>query len=148
MKELKIENPNIIIADDDDDDLIFLVSAFKMVWPQANLIQLKNGQEVVDYVSSTGQFKHRPKVTPHILILDINMPMKDGCEAGHEIRNMSGNEHLLIVIFSGAPPDTAQHRALNCGADEFLTKPIRFEEYRYRVERIRDLWRGRMSRTY
>lgn len=75
--------------------------------------------------------KERPPGKPHVVLMDINMPVLDGFEATRRIRKFEKQERLeaaTIIALTGLGSTDAQQEAYGSGVDLFLTKPVRLKE--------------------
>jgi PAS domain S-box-containing protein len=106
----------IVIADDSEDVRFLLRLRFERNGEFVVVAEADNGRDAVDLVA-----QHRPDV----IVLDLAMPHMDGLQAAAEIREASPDTH--IVILSGYGEDAMQERALEAGADDYVTKAADFE---------------------
>src|SRR6218665_1308244 len=124
---------SILIADDDEDDKFLLKSAFEESGIDAPLSFVDNGQELMDFL-------HKAKRLPSIILLDLNMPKKDGREALKEIKENPKFRSIPILILttSNSPEDIK-----NCyflGANCFITKPSTFEGLMRVIGELNKFW--------
>lgn len=124
---------SILIADDDEDDKFLLKSAFEESGIDAPLSFVDNGQELMDFL-------HKAKKLPSIILLDLNMPKKDGREALKEIKENPKFRSIPILILttSNSPEDVR-----NCyflGANCFITKPSTFEGLMRVIGELNKFW--------
>jgi len=124
---------SILIADDDEDDKFLLKSAFEECKIEAPLTFVDNGQELIDFL-------HKAKKLPSIIILDLNMPKKDGREALKEVKQNPTFRSIPILILttSNSPEDVR-----NCyflGANCFITKPSTFEGLMKVIDQLNKFW--------
>lgn len=124
---------SILIADDDEDDKFLLKSAFEESGIDAPLSFVDNGQELMEYLL-------KAKKLPSIILLDLNMPKKDGREALKEIKENPKFRSIPILILttSNSPEDIR-----NCyflGANCFITKPSTFEGLMKVIGELNKFW--------
>ncbi|GAB3507494.1 response regulator [Emticicia fontis] len=124
---------SILIVDDDEDDKFLLKSAFEESGIEAPLSFVDNGQELMDFL-------HKAKKLPSIILLDLNMPKKDGREALKEIKENPKFRSIPILILttSNSPEDIR-----NCyflGANCFITKPSTFEGLMRVIGELNKFW--------
>ncbi len=124
---------SIVIADDDEDDKFLLKSAFEESGIDAPLSFVDNGQELIDFLN-------KAKKLPSIILLDLNMPKKDGREALKEIKENPRFRSIPILILttSNSPEDIR-----NCyflGANCFITKPSTFEGLMKAIGELNKFW--------
>src|SRR5262249_28657296 len=119
----------ILVAEDNEIQVDILRSAFA----KANFLNpvqvVKDGAEVMQYLSGEGHYADRDKYPmPGLLLLDLKMPRKDGFEVLQWVRQQHHMRSLHTVVFSvvGDPP--AVNRAYELGANSFLIKPVNFDD--------------------
>ena len=114
MKNLNANNYKILLVDDDNDILEFLSYNLK-----------KEG--FIVYTASNGNIavEEVKKNKPHLLLLDIMMPEKDGIETCEAIRNIENINNPIIVLLTARGEDYSQIAGFNAGADDYITKPIK-----------------------
>ena len=121
----------IIMVDDDEDDFFLVKSAFEEsdLPFKYQLSFLPNGQELMNYLHRVEEYSN-PALSPHpcLVLLDLNMPRKDGREALREIKSDPALMQIPIVILTTSSAAEDKLLALNLGAISFITKPASFEE--------------------
>lgn len=126
MNETK---PNIIVmAEDDADDRLLVRDALKECEWDADLRFVENGEELLDYLLRQGKFQ-RPEQSPRpgLILLDLNMPRKDGREVLREIRAHAELRRIPVVVLTTSKADTDIERIYELGANSFISKPVQFE---------------------
>jgi CheY-like chemotaxis protein len=125
------EYSTILIVDDDEDDFFLVKSAFEEIdFPFGyQLGYLPNGQDLMEYLQHSGRYvdpKSSPR--PRLILLDLNMPRKDGREALREIKADPDLEGIPVVILTTSSQEEDKSLARNLGALSFITKPSSFDE--------------------
>jgi len=118
----------ILIADDDPDDHLLIQTALEENHLTNPLIFVENGEELMDYLYQKGKYADPNKfVRPGIILLDLNMPRKDGREALREIKSNPQLRQIpvLVLTTSNLVEDIKQSYAL--GANSYMLKPTTFE---------------------
>jgi CheY-like chemotaxis protein len=119
----------ILIAEDEDDEAFLLQRALKKAAISNPLQRVKNGDEVIEYLSGTGRYADRNQYPlPVIVLLDLNMPKKSGFEVLEWVRRQPALRALAIDIFSGSSRNEDIDRALSLGSNLYLKKPITVDE--------------------
>lgn len=118
----------ILMADDDDDDYLLTKKALKESKLANTLIRVKDGEELLDYLYQRGEFKDAPTERPGVILLDLNMPRKDGREALKEIKADEDLKDIPVVIFTTSKAEEDVYRSYQLGSNSFITKPVTFEK--------------------
>lgn len=123
-------NPNepivILMADDDDDDYLLTKKALKESKLLNTLVRVEDGEQLIDYLKKRGPYQ-QTAVRPGVILLDLNMPKKDGREALREIKSDSELSDIPIVIFTTSKAEEDIYRSYQLGSNSFITKPVTFE---------------------
>jgi len=121
-------NHLILMAEDDADDQLLVQEAFAECGVKEQIRFVANGEELLDYLMGRGPYAvARTAPRPGLILLDLNMPRKDGREALKEIRAHPGLRQVPIVVFTTSRADTDIRTVYELGANSFITKPARFE---------------------
>jgi len=127
----------ILMADDDADDRLLTREAFEASQVANELRFVEDGVQLMDYLYNRGQFTDREKnPRPGIVLLDLNMPKKDGREALLEIRKDPQFNHLRVIVLTTSKAEEDIFRSYDLGAASYITKPVTFESL---VEVVRTL---------
>jgi CheY-like chemotaxis protein len=118
----------ILMADDDDDDYLLTKKALKESKLANTLIRVKDGEELLDYLYQRGGFENAPTERPGVILLDLNMPRKDGREALKEIKADPDLRDIPVVIFTTSKAEEDVYRSYQLGSNSFITKPVTFEK--------------------
>lgn len=126
MKESK--PITILIADDDPDDRQLTKEAFAEAKLMNDLRFVEDGVELMDYLNRRGKFSD-PATSPRpgIILLDLNMPRKDGREALTEIKNDPRFKTLRIIIMTTSNAEEDIARSYSQSAASYITKPVTFD---------------------
>lgn len=113
-----IELPiKIFLADDDDDDRLFFMMALADIDIKTELEVCKNGKELSTLLCDNA------KSLPHIIFLDLNMPLQDGMECLKEIMNNEGHKKIPVVILSTSCYEPVIDKTYLLGASYYICKP-------------------------
>jgi CheY-like chemotaxis protein len=121
--------PNVILmADDDDDDRLLTRDAVSEAGLGGDLHFVENGEELLDYLCHRGKFQAPASAPrPGLILLDLNMPLKDGREALREIRADPDLRRIPVVVLTTSKADTDIGAIYELGANSFISKPFQFE---------------------
>lgn len=118
----------ILMADDDEDDRLLAEEAFKESRIRNDLRFANDGEELMDYLYQRGEYaKPGAAPRPGLILLDLNMPKKDGREALEEIKSHDSFRHIPVVILTTSRDEADIIRSYNVGANSFIVKPVTFE---------------------
>ncbi|MBK0402414.1 response regulator [Adhaeribacter sp. BT258] len=117
----------ILIADDDAEDRMLVKDALDEGRLKNDIHFVENGEELVDYLHNRGRFADKEKFpTPGLILLDLNMPKKDGREALKEIKNDPHLRLIPVVVLTTSKAEEDILRTYNMGVSSFITKPVTF----------------------
>jgi CheY-like chemotaxis protein len=128
------KNP-IVIVDDDSDDRGLIKDAFLESSSDRNFLLLENGDLLLEFLKSTPDAE-----LPAMILLDLNMPGKDGREVLKEIKKDSKFNHIPVIVFSTSSLDKDRIISYELGANCFITKPSSYQEMIYLTDAIMKLW--------
>ena len=117
----------VLMADDDADDRQMTGEAFEQCRVAKDLRFVEDGAELMDYLYHRGKFADMadsPK--PGLILLDLNMPKKDGREALREIKADPRFRNIRIIVLTTSKADEDIVRSYQLGAESFITKPVTF----------------------
>lgn len=127
----------ILWAEDDQDDCLLAKDACEQCNLPHTLFFVENGEELVDYLLNRGKYEDKSLYPrPGLVLLDLNMPRKDGREALKEIKAHSELKRIPIVVMTTSSSEEDITRAYELGASAYITKPVTFESF---VEMMRNL---------
>lgn len=117
----------ILIADDDAEDRMLIQDALDESRLKNQVQFVENGEELMDYLNHRNQFSDREKYpSPGLILLDLNMPKKDGREAIKEIKSDDTLKLIPIVVLTTSKAEEDIIRTYNLGVNSFITKPVTF----------------------
>ncbi len=118
----------ILVADDDADDRMMIQEAFEESKLNNKLDFVENGQLLLDYLKRTGDFASLAgEPYPGLILLDLNMPKKDGREALREIKADPELCRIPVVILTTSEAEEDIARTYGLGVNSFITKPVTFD---------------------
>ncbi|GGC68163.1 response regulator [Marinobacter halophilus] len=123
-------NPVILIADDDPDDQLLIQEAFAERCANCQLCFVANGVELMGYLRGAAPESELSTdcPLPDLLLLDLNMPLKDGRQALLEIRADPALRELPTIVLTTSGNDEDKAFCLAQGANDYIVKPSRYTE--------------------
>ncbi len=121
---------HIVLADDDEDDRLFFTEAFEGIKIKTHIKTVNDGVELMNYL------KHEGNQIPHILFLDLNMPLKTGIECLVEIKQMPHLKDMAIAIYSTSSSEKDIEDTFIQGANVYIKKPGTFNSLKKILEDV------------
>jgi CheY-like chemotaxis protein len=118
----------ILMADDDADDRMMAKEAFEESRVANDLRFVVDGEELMDYLKRRGRFTDpASSPRPGLILLDLNMPRKDGREALQELKQDPRFRAIRVIILTTSKAEEDILRTYNLSAASYITKPVTFE---------------------
>lgn len=119
----------ILIAEDDEDDRLLMRDAFAECRLSNPLFFVRDGEELLDYLYHRGDYAATEQFPPPgLILLDLNMPKKDGREAIEDIKADANLRQIPIVILTTSQEEEDILRSYALGVSSFIAKPVTFEQ--------------------
>jgi CheY-like chemotaxis protein len=116
-----------LLAEDDDDDYFLTVEAMKQARLLNDLVRVCDGEELLDYLLHRGVFAvPDSSPAPALILLDLNMPRKDGREALRDIKSHPELRRLPVVVLTTSRAEEDIIRSYELGVNSFISKPVTF----------------------
>lgn len=132
-------NPiRILMVEDNPDDVELAVEALKDGKVSNILTVAKDGEEAMAYLRGEGEHQGSPR--PDLILLDINMPRKDGREVLREIKQDPRFKRIPVVILTTSEAEEDILQTYNLHANCYITKPVDFDQFLRVVKSIEDFW--------
>jgi CheY-like chemotaxis protein len=131
----------IVLADDDPDDRKLTQDAFAENRLANQLHCVEDGEELMDYLHRRGKFeKFRDEPLPGLILLDLNMPRKDGREALKEIKADHNLRRIPIVVLTTSKAEEDIVRSYDLGVNSYVTKPVTFKSLVELIKVLGQYW--------
>ncbi len=120
----------ILIADDDPDDRFLAKEALEESRLANDILFVEDGEELMEFLHRKGRYADgngKNTTRPGLILLDLNMPKKDGREALSEIKADPVLRQIPIVVLTTSKSDEDIVRSYDLGVNSFITKPVSFE---------------------
>ena len=121
------------VVDDDEDDQLFIRAAFEKGTPPITVFGLTDGVELLPKLASCSKL-------PRLILLDINMPLKNGFETLRDLRAIPAYATLPVVMLTTSSHGDDRNRAFALGANHFLTKPLSQEQLQAMATALTSQW--------
>lgn len=130
----------ILIAEDDADDRFLFETAFAEKGFSEKLEFVENGIELFNYLDAIEKNKDKKYDYPGFILLDLNMPKKDGREVLRELKQHPTFKKIPVIVFTTTKNEMEIRRCYELGANTYIVKPVSFEALLKVVEDIRSYW--------
>lgn len=122
------KDKTVLIADDDAEDCMLATEAFRESGAQGAFSCVLDGVALMDYLADCMEGRG-PQRLPDLILLDLNMPRKDGRTALVEIKSEPALQRIPIVILTTSEEQKDIAFTMKAGAESFITKPASFDEW-------------------
>ena len=138
MKLDNAQSIKILLADDDPDDRLLVREAFEESHLLNILDTVNDGEDLMNYLYQRGEYAGKP--APDLILLDLNMPRKNGMEALEEIKADSNLRRIPIVILTTSKAEEDIIRTYDLGVNSFIVKPVTFDSLVDLVKNLGKYW--------
>ena len=129
---------DILLAEDSSTDVMLTKAALKFAKMRNNLHVVKDGVEVMSFLRKEGQYAGAPR--PDLILLDLNMPRKDGREVLTEVKNDDDLKFIPVVVLTTSQAQEDVIKAYGLHANCYISKPVDFEQFTNVVRAIDNFW--------
>ena len=131
----------VLYVEDDRDDVFFLQKAFGKAGITNPVTVLKDGQDAIEYLAGYGVYADRAVYpVPGLILLDLNLPKKNGFEVLEWIRKQPGFSTTPVLVLSASNQPSDIHTACALGANAYVVKPANPDELLKVALSIKDCW--------
>ncbi|MEQ9441540.1 MAG: response regulator [Cyclobacteriaceae bacterium] len=135
MNKMEID---VLLVEDSEADAVMVEESLQDSKLKVNLQIVQDGVEALDYLYKRGGYQEAG--TPDIIILDLNLPRKDGREVLEEIKEDKYLRFIPVVVLTTSSDEADIYRSYNLHANCYITKPLDFEQFAKIVASIEDFW--------
>ena len=132
------QTPTVICADDDPEDCLLLADAVKEAGLNWNLEFVEDGEELLKHLRK--HVNDTSSDQPAMILLDLNMPRKDGRQALREIKADSQLRHIPVIVLSTSTSVEDVASTFELGGNAFIPKPTSFQRFVEIMETVADFW--------
>ena len=134
-----MRQPLIVIAEDDADDQFLFQTAFEENGLTFQIEFVHNGVELISYLDLCKAAGDQADL-PSLIILDLNMPKKDGREVLKEIKDHPVYKIIPVIIFTTTKNEMEVRRCYELGANSYIVKPVSFDGLLNIIREIKNFW--------
>ncbi len=141
-ESVNLKTITILIADDDMDDRMLTEKALKTNKLANDLHFVEDGEELMDYLYQRNTYTTESAPRPGLILLDLNMPKKDGREALKEIKEDPMLRRIPVVVLTTSKAEEDILRTYDLGVSSFISKPVTFDDLLEVTKTIGRYWFG------
>jgi CheY-like chemotaxis protein len=129
------------MAEDDPDDRLLIKEAFRENHATDSIHFVKDGVELLDYLRRQDKYSNPGDApAPDVILLDLNMPRKDGRETLEEIKTDPYLRHIPVVVLTTSNAEEDIMRSYNVGAAGYIIKPVKFSGLVEAIKGLMQYW--------
>lgn len=128
----------LLLVEDNLVDIKLTTRALKEGKVLNNVHIVRDGVEAMKFLFQQGEFAESPR--PDLILLDLNMPRKDGREVLSEIKNDDDLKHIPVIVLTTSDAEQDVLRSYNLHANSYITKPVDFEQFVDAIRRFEEFW--------
>lgn len=129
---------DILLVEDNPGDVLLTQEAFKEGHYSPRLSIAEDGEEALEFLRRQGRFANAPR--PDLILLDLNLPKKDGRELLAEIKQDPALREIPVLILTTSEADQDIRRAYKLHANCYLTKPLDMDTFLRKIRSIEEFW--------
>lgn len=138
LDSMRMKPIEILLAEDNPGDARLTIEGFKDAKVKNNITVVEDGKEALAYLRNQRPYENA--VLPDLILLDLNMPKKDGREVLAEIKADEELRRIPVLVFTISNAERDILQAYNLQANAFITKPIDLDEFISVVKSLEDFW--------
>ena len=129
---------DILLVEDNAGDIFLIRNALAGWSTQCNLYTVVDGEEAIRFLRQKGEYANSPQ--PQLILLDLNLPKKDGREVLAEIKTDPKLKHIPIIVMTASASEQDILRSYQLYANCYITKPSDLNRYTETLQAIESFW--------
>ena len=139
--DMPLNRPIVVIVDDDYEDVYPMRRAILNCREGIVCDSVSSGEELFEYLNCTGRHQNRAfKHAPRVILIDINMPRKNGFEVLKELRSDSDFGCISVIMFTTSDSEGDIRKAYKAGANSYIRKPSNANDLKDIAVKMCDYW--------
>lgn len=135
---METERINLLLVEDNPDDVFLTKEAFKDSKFLVELDVLMDGEKVLDYLDKKGKFSNKPP--PDLILLDLNLPKKDGRTVLKEIKTHPTHKVIPVVVLTTSSANEDILESYKAYANSYVQKPVDFDQFIDVIHSLDEFW--------
>lgn len=129
---------DVLLVEDNPGDVRLTEEAFEEGSINNELYVASTGEEAMDFLYQRGEYEESPR--PHLVLLDLNLPGKDGHEVLEDIREDDHLQRIPVIVLTSSKAEEDVVRSYELSTNAYLTKPIGPDEFMELVRSFEQFW--------
>ena len=130
----------ILLVEDNPHDLELTLIALSKSQLANEVVVMRDGAELLDYLCRRGEFAARAVGNPAVILLDLKLPKVDGLEVLKEIRNSEALKSVPVVMLTSSKEEQDVLRSYELGVNAYVVKPVDFTEFLRAISDLGVFW--------
>jgi two-component system response regulator len=131
---------DVLVVDDSDSHAQITLAAVRRAAPQATVVRLKDGEQALQFIHCRGGYSSRPPVMPHVILLEVEIPFRNGLQILDALRGSSSTSAIPVIMLTATDNPLAIERSYALGSRGYIVKPADFDEYCAKVASVIERW--------
>lgn len=128
----------ILLVEDNPGDVFLTQEAFREGHFEHRLSVAEDGEQAMHFLRREGSYRNAPR--PDLILMDLNLPRKDGREVLAEVKNDPALRHIPVIVLTMSEADQDIARAYKLHANCYLTKPIQMDAFLKMIRSVEEFW--------
>lgn len=139
VKEIETKNFSLVIAEDDEDDYLLTKEALRESLCDVEVHWVKDGEELLHFLKNQDP-SHNGNKPVGMILLDLNMPKKDGREVLREIKSDPKYRRIPIIVMTTSNAEIDISNTYDLGVNSYIQKPVRYAELVEVIKTLTNYW--------
>jgi two-component system, response regulator len=132
---------HILLIEDNPNDVEITLRAFNKSHVGDRVRVVRDGEEALEYLFCTGRYQDRSMAdVPHLILLDLKLPLVDGCEVLRSVKNDARTKHIPVVMLTASGEASDMQKCYGLGANSYIVKPLDFSVFMDAVDTLCKYW--------
>lgn len=134
----KMSVVEILLVEDNPGDSRLVQEVLQNSKINNNLYIVSDGEEALSFIRKEGKYSSKP--SPNLILLDLNLPKKDGREVLQELKTNEEYKKIPIIVLTTSKSEDDINKTYNLHVNSYLTKPVDLDDFNNLVKSIEDFW--------
>ncbi|GAB2622763.1 response regulator [Emticicia sediminis] len=129
---------HILLVEDNEGDILLTLDAFEEAKINNKISVVRDGNEAIDFLTQSGKYANRE--LPDLILLDINLPKRNGHEVLSFIKSTDWLRQIPVIILTTSSSESDIEKAYKNFVSCYITKPIEVNDFLIAISKIEDFW--------